>query len=70
MRDQHKITIDKEKCTKCGLCVKDCPMNILEMTEEGANVKQDVCLFCGHCQAICPKNLFTISGFEDEPIEL
>ncbi len=70
MRDQHKITIDKENCSKCGLCVKDCPMNILEMTNEGANVKQEVCLFCGHCLAICPKNVVSISGFEDEPIEL
>ncbi len=70
MRDQHKITIDKDNCTKCGLCVKDCPMNILEMTNEGANVKQEVCLFCGHCLAICPKNVVSISGFEDEPIEL
>ncbi len=70
MRDQHKITIDKEKCTKCGLCVKDCPMNILEMTEESAKVKQDVCLFCGHCLAVCPKNAVSISGFEDEAIEL
>ncbi len=70
MRDQHKITIDKESCIKCGLCVKDCPMSILEITEESASVKQDVCLFCGHCLAICPKNAVAISGFEDEPVEL
>ncbi len=70
MRDQHKITIDKENCIKCGLCVKDCPMRVLEMTEEGASLKQDVCLFCGHCLAICPKNVIEISGFEDEVIEL
>ncbi len=70
MRDQHKVNIDKENCIKCGLCVNDCPMNILEMTEEGANVKQEVCLFCGHCLAICPKNVVSITGFEDEPIEL
>ncbi len=70
MRDQHKVIIDKENCIKCGLCVKDCPMNILEMTDAGANVKQEVCLFCGHCLAICPKNVVSITGFEDEPIEI
>lgn len=70
MRDSHKIIIDKENCSKCGLCVKDCPMNILEMTESGANVKQEVCLFCGHCLAICPQNVVTMTGFEDESIEI
>ncbi len=70
MRNQHKISIEKDKCIKCNLCVNDCPMKVIEMTENGANITREQCLMCGHCQAICPKNIISISGFEDEPIEI
>ena len=29
------LTIDTEKCTRCCLCVGDCPMRILDLTDEG-----------------------------------
>ena len=31
--------IDQEKCTRCGLCAKDCPPKIIEM-ESAANLKR------------------------------
>ncbi len=70
MRDKHKITIEKQNCIKCGLCVKDCPMKVIAMTDDGADVTRENCLMCGHCLAICPKNCVNISGFEDEPISI
>ncbi len=70
MRDKHEVIINQSGCTKCGLCVKDCPMNILEMTLDGARPIQDTCLFCGHCQAICPVNVVEVTGFEDKPLDV
>jgi len=49
------ITINKEECTKCGICVKECPRLVLSMGKEGpeALAPQD-CFACGHCVAVCP----------------
>ncbi len=67
MKTQHKITVDKSKCIKCGLCVKDCQMRIIEIRENGAEVTMANCMMCGHCLAICPTKAIEISGFEDAP---
>ena len=49
------ITIDKEKCTRCGTCAKVCPSCILEMDTEGPVCINDLsCMSCGHCVAVCP----------------
>ena len=52
------ITVEKEKCLKDGLCVADCPLNILTQDKEGYPVPVEnadkVCIDCGHCVAVCP----------------
>lgn len=49
------ITVDKEKCLKCGICVDICPACILNMGEEGPECHFDRgCMSCGQCVAICP----------------
>jgi nitroreductase/NAD-dependent dihydropyrimidine dehydrogenase PreA subunit len=50
------ITVNEEKCIKCGLCIKECPANILSMGEKGpTEIPNSNCIACGHCVAICPK---------------
>lgn len=50
------ITTYPDKCIKCGLCVNECPENVLTL---GKNVPEEVlpekCIACGHCAAICPR---------------
>ena len=53
-----KITINKEKCIHCGLCIKDCIVGILEF-DENKHPKycqngENSCVACQHCMAICP----------------
>ncbi len=51
------FVVDNTKCTRCGECVKDCPVGIIVMDEEGPTLnveKADLCLKCQHCLAICP----------------
>ena len=50
------IQIDKETCTKCGICATQCNMIIFK---EGSIPRQmpgtdEFCMRCGHCVAICP----------------
>ncbi len=46
-----------ERCEKCGLCAKACPMDIEEIhTEmEKRNVTFEDCTLCGRCVEFCPE---------------
>lgn len=47
---------DPAKCTKCGQCVKKCPMslNVQNMVQQRAMANTD-CILCGECIDVCPK---------------
>lgn len=50
------ITIYPDKCIKCGLCVNECPENVLVLGKNGPEeVCPQNCIACGHCVAICPR---------------
>lgn len=49
------ITVNEEKCIKCELCIKDCPVDILKMGTNGPEeIANTNCIACGHCVSICP----------------
>ncbi|MDR1216880.1 MAG: 4Fe-4S binding protein [Treponema sp.] len=48
-----------EKCIKCGLCTKQCLMNIVPYTAENS----PECIRCGLCKKACRKNAL-VSGFK------
>lgn len=47
-----KISVDKAKCTSCGLCRKKCIMEINPALE----CNSAECIRCGKCTASCPEN--------------
>lgn len=53
-----KITIDKDKCIHCGMCIKDCPTKCIEFSKDKIpqyiNGGKDICFGCQHCFSICP----------------
>jgi ferredoxin len=42
-----------ETCTRCGWCVRHCPVQNIAMTEEGV-VFLDHCMLCMRCYSFCP----------------
>ena len=52
-----KITVDKDVCIGCGLCVHDCPMKVYQI-KDGVSVvvNQEDCMQCLSCHEICPSN--------------
>ena len=54
-----KIEGNKEKCTQCGLCNKNCPMNIniMEYVKNSERVLSTECIFCLTCTTICPEGI-------------
>ncbi|MCK9150730.1 4Fe-4S binding protein [Methanobacterium alcaliphilum] len=55
------ITWDEEKCTKCRLCLEDCPSGAIIYDEEkGVKRDPDKCLRCSTCYQTCP---FGVAGY-------
>ena len=53
------LAVYESKCKKDGLCVKECPMAIIRLQEEGGFPAlipgvEPFCIQCGHCVAVCP----------------
>ena len=55
---EKSISVDKNKCIHCGMCIKDCMMSAIEFDENKiphyGNGGKGRCLSCQHCMAICP----------------
>ncbi len=46
---------EHDKCGKCGICAKACPMDIHEIAREhGAKAYHEDCTLCGRCVEFCP----------------
>jgi nitroreductase/NAD-dependent dihydropyrimidine dehydrogenase PreA subunit len=50
------ISVDEERCTRCGACVAVCgTTRVFELGEKVAEVvRPEECWLCGHCVAVCP----------------
>ncbi len=48
--------VEREVCTKCGMCALVCPEGCVEETEDETYVVDlDYCKGCGICAEVCPK---------------
>ena len=59
------ISVDKDKCTSCSLCVTACPFTAIEM-ENGYPVFLDECRLCGACIEACPEDAIAIKETKKE----
>jgi len=69
MKQMNSVIIDKEKCTGCEQCCKDCVSGVLSIKDGKAVVLSDRCLKCGHCIAICPKGAVSMSGLDMKEVK-
>jgi pyruvate ferredoxin oxidoreductase delta subunit len=59
----RKPVLEKEKCTKCGLCFLYCPEGCIQPDKEGwfiADLKY--CKGCGVCAAECPRKAIAMAA--------
>lgn len=75
MSEQHAtgmgatFRLDAARCTGCGLCVADCPAEIISLIDNKAAIppeSADDCIGCQHCLAICPEAAVSILGRKPE----
>lgn len=76
MLDPSLIKINREKCTKCGLCFEVCPNYVFNFNQN-LNVLNKVsirypeqCCACGHCVAICPENALSHNHVHIDKLEI
>ncbi|MCK5554113.1 MAG: 4Fe-4S binding protein, partial [Deltaproteobacteria bacterium] len=71
-------TIDTERCTGCGICVKECPKGIIGLVpigkrvsilchseEKGSEVREKCevgCIACETCVRVCPFDAISMEG--------
>ena len=51
-----EITVLKERCKGCGICVAFCPKKILALDTLGKIyvIDEKACINCGQCELRCP----------------
>jgi 4Fe-4S ferredoxin len=68
---RYSLTLDKNKCTGCGVCMEICPREAIAVTRTpkttGENaqpprvtIKEEKCTYCGMCEALCPFGALTL----------
>jgi len=73
MARKGKVEIDREMCKGCTLCIRACPLKVLETDTEpnksgsypSKPVNTEKCIACGNCYEVCPDvciQVFEIEG--------
>ena len=52
-------SVDKEKCTGCGICVDACAQEAISLNDI-AEVDPDKCTDCGTCVEECPNKALSV----------
>ncbi len=51
--------VDKEKCTKCGHCVNNCPVGAITMDPYPV-IDREKCILCYCCHELCPEGAYKL----------
>jgi nitroreductase/NAD-dependent dihydropyrimidine dehydrogenase PreA subunit len=69
------ILVDKDLCTRCGICSDVCPMAIITPADENTlpvvtGAVAGMCIQCGHCEVSCPSGALLLNVRPDEKVPL
>ena len=47
--------VKQEMCTGCSICVDECPVDAMSVSDGKASIDEKNCIRCGHCHDVCPE---------------
>jgi len=53
---QDIISVTERKCKKCYSCIRNCPVNAVQIKNGQAKILHSRCISCGKCVRSCPQN--------------
>ncbi len=65
------LTVNPDKCKRDGICVSDCPAQILKLKDDKSLPElipggAELCINCGHCVAVCPHGAMSLKTMTAE----
>ena len=65
------FTVDKDKCKADGICVDECVMRVIKISEDKNNAEpienaDKYCINCGHCVTVCPNGALSLQTMTPE----
>jgi len=63
-KTQNQITINEEKCIKCGICAKLCPIENIKFEKGSYPIKENKCQSCMRCVHFCPRKAILFKNKE------
>lgn len=61
-----KISVRREWCKSCGICIEFCPKGVLVPDDQEKPIPEniDACIKCKLCELRCPDFAITVEGVE------
>lgn len=66
-----QISIDQDRCSRCGRCARVCPSVVFGVGENDKTVsvlRPSSCIQCGHCVDVCTTDALSHGAFPQEKI--
>jgi len=62
------ITLYRDRCKRCGVCIELCPLQVYTSTSEGypEPINIEKCTNCGLCELWCPDYAIEVGVKDDE----
>lgn len=58
-----KLTVDPSRCTGCGKCIPECPVDAIELAGGKAYITSERCIDCAFCVDYCEPKALTSKTF-------
>lgn len=58
------------RCKDCYRCLRECPVNAIQVNNHQASIIAERCILCGNCINVCPQNAKTVHSEADDVMEL
>lgn len=67
---QDIISITQNKCKQCYSCIRNCPVNAVQISNGQAKIIHSRCINCGKCIKSCPQNAKLVLDSKEKTLNM